>query len=256
LFRSDRRLEHLHRGPDQVEESDHAHLPQALQAQGEHRDLHRDRREDERVGASERRIVRVQHSRGHQQHEHHRSEHARPGLLEAEHDELDEAGPPHPARGREGRGAALRPPIDPLLERGEGDTVRGHPPSLVARCAGPRETSWAFRGEDGELLRSRADGGGAVVVGPDAAPRAYDERMSSDDTTYTDPLLALGELVAEHGIRVVVSDLDGVLRVFDASLWDELDAMTGTPDGTSFRAVLGHPYLDDVVRGRGTHARW
>lgn len=80
--------------------------------------------------------------------------------------------------------------------------------------------------------------------------------MSSGGTTRTDSLLALGELVAEHGIRVVVSDLDGVLRVFDASLWDELDAMTGTPDGTSFRAVLGHPYLDDVVRGRGTHARW
>ena len=94
------------------------------------------------------------------------------------------------------------------------------------------------------------------MVGPDAAPCAYDDRMSSDDMTYTDSLLALGELVAEHGIRVVVSDLDGVLRVFDASLWDELDAMTGTPDGTSFRAVLGHPYLDDVVRGRGTHARW
>lgn len=83
------------------------------------------------------------------------------------------------------------------------------------------------------------------MVGPDAAPRAYDDRMSSDGTTHTDSLLALGELVAEHGIRVVVSDLDGVLRVFDASLWDELDAMTGTPDGTSFRAILGHPHLED-----------
>lgn len=80
--------------------------------------------------------------------------------------------------------------------------------------------------------------------------------MSSDGTTHTDSLLALGELVAEHGIRVVVSDLDGVLRVFDASLWDELDAMTGTSEGTSFRAILGHPYLDEVVRGRGTHSRW
>lgn len=79
------------------------------------------------------------------------------------------------------------------------------------------------------------------MVGRDAAPRAYDERMSSDGTTRTDSLLALGELVAEHGIRVVVSDLDGVLRVFDASLWDELDAMTGTTEGTSFRAILGHP---------------
>ena len=80
--------------------------------------------------------------------------------------------------------------------------------------------------------------------------------MASDGTVPADPLLTLRELVAVHGIRVVVSDLDGVLRVFDPALWDELDAMTGTAAGTSMSAILGHPYLDEVVRGRGTHARW
>lgn len=80
--------------------------------------------------------------------------------------------------------------------------------------------------------------------------------MSSDAATPADPLLALRELVDAHGVRVVVSDLDGVLRVFDPSLWDELDATTGVPAGSSFRAILGNPYLDEVVRGRGTHARW
>jgi putative hydrolase of the HAD superfamily len=80
--------------------------------------------------------------------------------------------------------------------------------------------------------------------------------MSSDGAPPSDSLLTLRELVIARGIRVVVSDLDGVLRIFDPALWDELDAMTGTAAGTSFTAILGHPYLDEVVRGRGTHARW
>ncbi|MGP9536796.1 HAD family hydrolase [Brachybacterium sp. AOP43-C2-M15] len=66
----------------------------------------------------------------------------------------------------------------------------------------------------------------------------------------------LSALVEQHEVRAVVSDLDGVLRVFDRSLWSELDEMTGTAPGTAFRAVLGNPYLDEVVRGRGTHACW
>ncbi len=80
--------------------------------------------------------------------------------------------------------------------------------------------------------------------------------MSPDVTAPDDSLLALRALVADRGVRVVVCDLDGVLRRFDPSLWDELDAMTGAAAGTSFAAVLGHPYLREVVRGRGTHARW
>ncbi|MEE1617246.1 HAD family hydrolase [Brachybacterium sp. J153] len=71
-----------------------------------------------------------------------------------------------------------------------------------------------------------------------------------------DSLDVLRELVNTARIRVVVSDLDGVLRVFDPTLWAELDALTGTAGGSSYSAVLGHPYLDEVVRGRGTHARW
>lgn len=80
--------------------------------------------------------------------------------------------------------------------------------------------------------------------------------MSTDGATHPDPLITLRELVAVHGIQAVVSDLDGVLRVFDPALWDELDTMTGTSAGTSFAAILGHAYLDEVVRGRGTHVRW
>ena len=72
----------------------------------------------------------------------------------------------------------------------------------------------------------------------------------------SDSLLQLRDLVRDHDIRVVVSDLDGVLRVFDWALWDQLDEIAGTPAGTAHRAVLGHPFLDEVVRGRGTHRQW
>lgn len=72
----------------------------------------------------------------------------------------------------------------------------------------------------------------------------------------SDSLQQLRALVDDHDIRVVVSDLDGVLRVFDEALWQELDALAGTPDGTAYQAILGHPYLDEVVRGRGTHRQW
>ena len=72
----------------------------------------------------------------------------------------------------------------------------------------------------------------------------------------TDSLQQLRALVHEHALRAVVSDLDGVLRVFDPALWARLDAIAGVPDGATFTAVLGHPFLDEVVRGRGTHRQW
>lgn len=78
---------------------------------------------------------------------------------------------------------------------------------------------------------------------------AYDGAMA-------DSLAALRALVRDHDIRAVVSDLDGVLRRFDPTLWARLDTATGTPEGTAFAAVLGHPFLDEVVRGRGTHRQW
>lgn len=56
--------------------------------------------------------------------------------------------------------------------------------------------------------------------------------------------------------EVVVSDLDGVLRIFDEELWDRLDRDLGADPGTSFAAILGHPVLADVIRGRVSHARW
>lgn len=76
------------------------------------------------------------------------------------------------------------------------------------------------------------------------------------DGSMTDSLQQLRALVHEHELRAVVSDLDGVLRVFDPALWSELDAIAGVPDGAAFTAVLGHPFLDEVVRGRGTHQQW
>lgn len=69
-------------------------------------------------------------------------------------------------------------------------------------------------------------------------------------------LRTVHHLLASGSVRVLVSDLDGVLRVFDQGLWDELDAELGVDTGSSFRAILGRPYLDEVTRGRGTHARW
>lgn len=78
---------------------------------------------------------------------------------------------------------------------------------------------------------------------------AYDEAMTMS-------LARLRSVVRDHSLRAVVSDLDGVLRVFDPGLWAELDEIAGTAPGSSFAAVLGHPYLDEVVRGRGTHRRW
>ncbi|GAA1487570.1 HAD family hydrolase [Brachybacterium sacelli] len=69
-------------------------------------------------------------------------------------------------------------------------------------------------------------------------------------------LLQLRTVVSEHDVRAVVSDLDGVLRVFDPSLWDRLDHHVGLAPGTAFAAILGHPFLEEVTRGRGTHAQW
>ena len=66
----------------------------------------------------------------------------------------------------------------------------------------------------------------------------------------------LRDLATEHRLRAVVSDLDGVLRHFDPSLWAEVDRVAGTPEGTSFTAILHHPFLEEVVRGRGTHREW
>lgn len=75
-------------------------------------------------------------------------------------------------------------------------------------------------------------------------------------TAMTPSLRQLRAVVEHQEIRVVVSDLDGVLRVFDQTLWEELDQLAGTTAGTVFGAVLQNPYLEEVTRGRGTHARW
>lgn len=66
----------------------------------------------------------------------------------------------------------------------------------------------------------------------------------------------LRALVASHDVRAVVSDLDGVLRIFDPGLWDRLDRRADVAPGAAFAAILGHPFLEEVTRGRGTHAQW
>lgn len=98
---------------------------------------------------------------------------------------------------------------------------------------------------------------------PDGVTRIVLERCdcssasrSSYDGGMSTSLQQLRELVRGHDIRAVVSDLDGVLRIFDQSLWTELDEVAGTPAGTAYRAIIGHPFLDEVVRGRGTHRQW
>lgn len=63
-------------------------------------------------------------------------------------------------------------------------------------------------------------------------------------------------LIDRSEVEVVVSDLDGVLRVFDDGLWGRLDQDLGADPGTSFAAILGHPILEEVTRGRVSHSRW
>lgn len=72
----------------------------------------------------------------------------------------------------------------------------------------------------------------------------------------TSSLAVVRRLLSSGTFTVLMSDLDGVLRIFDQGLWEQLDAGLGVEDGSSFQAILAHPYLEDVTRGRGTHARW
>ena len=87
-----------------------------------------------------------------------------------------------------------------------------------------------------------------------------DEQRS--DSSAGEPRVAAASLrtartLLDRGeVDVMVSDLDGVLRVFDEQLWDRLDQELGTDPGTCFAAILGHPILADVIRGRVSHARW
>jgi putative hydrolase of the HAD superfamily len=71
-----------------------------------------------------------------------------------------------------------------------------------------------------------------------------------------DTLTDFRSLLDEEGIEVAVSDLDGVLRVFDTVPWDELDARLGLDPGAAFDAILRDPILEDATRGRAAHADW
>lgn len=69
-------------------------------------------------------------------------------------------------------------------------------------------------------------------------------------------LRSFRELALSPAIEVVVSDLDGVLRLFDPTLWQDLDGRLGLESGGARRAVLGSVLLQEVIRGQATHAQW
>lgn len=56
--------------------------------------------------------------------------------------------------------------------------------------------------------------------------------------------------------EVLVSDLDGVIRVFDSALWTDLGERLGLSARAVYGAVLRSPVLSEVTRGRATHAQW
>src|SRR5699024_5900987 len=79
---------------------------------------------------------------------------------------------------------------------------------------------------------------------------AHEPRAGSDSVRAVRTLIDRGE------VDGVVSDLDGVLRIFDDGLWDRLDRGRGGDPGAPFAARLGHPVLAGVIRRRARHARW
>src|SRR5699024_1216588 len=79
---------------------------------------------------------------------------------------------------------------------------------------------------------------------------AHEPRAGSDSVRAARTLVDRGE------VDVVVSDLDGVLRVFDDGLWDRLDRGLGADPGTSFAASLGRPVRAAGRRGRAGRAGW
>lgn len=81
-------------------------------------------------------------------------------------------------------------------------------------------------------------------------------RRATYAESMVDALADYRALLAEGDVQVAVSDLDGVLRVFDTTPWTALDEQLGLPQGSAFRAVLRDPLLEDVTRGRATHADW
>ena len=78
---------------------------------------------------------------------------------------------------------------------------------------------------------------------------AHEPRAGSDSVRAVRTLIDRGE------VDVVVSDLDGVLRIFDDGLWDRLDRELGADPGTSFAAILAHPVRAALTRGRPAQAR-
>lgn len=71
-----------------------------------------------------------------------------------------------------------------------------------------------------------------------------------------DDLAILSAALDDGRIGVLVSDLDGVLRRFDDRAWSRFDDLAGVGHGAVFRATLRNPLLQDVLRGRATHAQW
>ncbi len=120
--RADTRLEELHSGSDDVEQDDDPQLPERLQAKNHHQHLDDDGGDRDEVVSGEKRVIRVPEP-GREQHGKHRgAEDAGPGLLEREHDELDDALPQPALRGA--REKTMGTIVDEPLERGEATLPR------------------------------------------------------------------------------------------------------------------------------------
>lgn len=69
-------------------------------------------------------------------------------------------------------------------------------------------------------------------------------------------LVAARAALASGTVGALVSDLGGVLRHLDPALLDALDRDLSLPRGSVLTAILGNPFLGEVIRGRGTFAQW
>jgi hypothetical protein len=122
--RSDRGLEHLHGGADDVEQQDDLGLFERLQAEPEHSGL---RGEEEKIVARQGRVARIDRIDRDQQAHHDAAEQAGPGLLHAEADEFL----------HEGGGAALAGPMaEPRLHLDEASERRPQGGGAGARAPG------------------------------------------------------------------------------------------------------------------------
>jgi hypothetical protein len=97
--RSDRGLEHLHGGADEVKEQDDFRLVEGLEAEVQHPGLHGERRKEEEVVARQGGIARIDQIGRDDEAHHDAAEQAGPRLLHAEAEEFVDEGSRAPLAG-------------------------------------------------------------------------------------------------------------------------------------------------------------